>query len=253
MADAETSPWWISFFRGPWRTVQRAGFPQATTGTETDFIVETLGLARGERVLDVPCGDGRHSIALASRGFAVTGLDLNPEILTIARAEAAKRTLDIEFREEDMRSFTAASRFDAAICYGGSFGYFDDEDNLEFVRAAHAALGDGGRLLIDTPVAESLFPVFQERDWSWSDESPDAYRILQERTWDLEAGRIHSTWTFMQDKGISSRDISIRIYTCHELYEMMRQAGFRECRFLEAKTGAPFKVGSSRLALVTTK
>lgn len=255
MPETDRTPWWISFFQGPWGALQRAGYPEERTTAETDFVARALELQKGERVLDVPCGNGRHSIELASRGFRVTGVDLNADNIASARGAAERRGLRAEFFEHDMRSFVAKERFDAAICYGGSFGYFDDEGNLEFARAVNRALHDGGRFLIHTPVAESLFPVYKARDWSWSDDSPDAFPVLEERTWDMETARIYATWTFARPHATSSLETSVRIYTCHEMYELLRQVGFRECRFLEAGTGAPFKMGSpaASVAVVTTK
>jgi SAM-dependent methyltransferase len=253
VTDGDVSPWWVSFFQGPWGSLQRAGYPPEKTREEIDFIVKALELGDAERVLDVPCGEGRHSIELASRGFAVTGIELNAEAIDTARANAAERGVTVDFQEEDMRSLSAPGGFDAAICYGGSFGYFDDEGNLAFVKAVAGALSDNGRFLIDTPVAESLFPQYKERDWQWWDEESRDTRILQERSWDLRTGRIHATWMFIGPNETSSAEISIRIYTCRELCELLREAGFQEFRPLETKTHAPFKMGSCRLSLVAYK
>jgi SAM-dependent methyltransferase len=253
VTDADASPWWTSFFQGPWGSLQRAGYPSEKTREEVDLIVKALELGDAERVLDVPCGEGRHSIELASRGFAVTGVELNASAIDAARANAEERGVTVDFREADMRSVTAAGEVAAAVCYGGSFGYFDDEGNLEFVTAVSRALGDKGRFLIDTPVAESLFPQFKERDWQWWDEESHDTRILQERRWDLRTGRIHATWMFIGPHEFFNDTATTEIYTCRELCELLREAGFQEFRPLEAKTHAPFKMGSGRLNLVAYK
>ncbi len=253
MTDLDGGPWWVSFFQGPWGSLQQGGFPPEKTREEVDFIVKALELGDSERVLDVPCGEGRHSIELASRGFAVSGTELNPNALQTARANAEERGVTVDFRQGDMRSLSAEGEFDAAICYGGSFGYFDDEGNLEFVKAVAGALADSGRFIIDTPVAESLFPQYKERDWQWWDEEAQDMRVLQERSWDLRAGRIRGTWTFIGPDETSTSDVSIRIYTCRELCELLREAGFQEFRTIEPMTHAPFKMGSRRLSLVASK
>jgi SAM-dependent methyltransferase len=249
----DENPWWVSFFQGPWGSLQRGGFAPEKTREEADFIVKALELGDGERVLDVPCGEGRHSIELASRGFTVTGIDLNAKAIQAARANTEERGVTVDFREEDMRSLPQDGDFDAAICYGGSFGYFDDEGNLSFVKAVAGALGGKGRLIIDTPAAESLFTQYKERDWQWWDEESRDTRILQERRWDVRTGRIHATWMFIAPNETSSADVSIRIYTCRELCELLRQAGFREFHPIESLTHAPFKMGSRRLSMVAYK
>jgi hypothetical protein len=150
----------------------------------------------------------------------------------------------------DMRDFAATSVFDAASCFFGSFGYFSDADNLRFAANVARALAPGGGFLIDTHVTESLFPLFQERRW---DYLPDGTRVLEESRYDLESRRVETTWTFLRESGPVSSNVSIRLYGCGELCELLRAAGFREFTALESGTSAPFKLGARRLALVARK
>jgi cyclopropane fatty-acyl-phospholipid synthase-like methyltransferase len=59
---AKDEPWWISFFAGAWGEHQEAGYPPERTRAEVDFILRSLDLASGARILDLPCGEGRHAI-----------------------------------------------------------------------------------------------------------------------------------------------------------------------------------------------
>jgi cyclopropane fatty-acyl-phospholipid synthase-like methyltransferase len=182
MSDART--WWETFFGGPWGDLQAQGYPAERTRAEADFIVSALALAPGARVLDIPCGEGRHSIELAARGYAATGVDFNARALALAENNASARGVHVEFVRADMRDFAAQARFDAASCFFGSFGYFGDDENLRFAANVARALVPGGRFLIDTQVTESLFPRFQERRW---DYLPDGTRVLEECRYDLES------------------------------------------------------------------
>lgn len=67
--------WWKDFFRGPWEQVQLPGYPEQRTSAEVAFTIDALQLRSGARILDIPCGEGRHAIELAQRGFDVMGID----------------------------------------------------------------------------------------------------------------------------------------------------------------------------------
>lgn len=73
-------------------------FP-VTQGTiqELDFIVALLELPKGSKILDVGCGAGRHSIALAKRGCQVTGLDYSHRMIELASEKAKRDGVMVEF------------------------------------------------------------------------------------------------------------------------------------------------------------
>jgi SAM-dependent methyltransferase len=245
-------PWWDAFFRGPWEQIQLAGYPEERTRAEVTFIVEALQLEGPAQILDIPCGEGRHAIGLARRGFQVTGVDFNENAIAAALRRAAEAEVEVDFRTGDMRRLEAEGEYDAAVCFFGSFGYFSDEENLEFLHRVARALRPGGRFLLDGHVTESLYPKFRERDWSWVREEPPL-RLLEDRRMDFEVGRVQSTWTFVSDTGTESRRVSIRVYSYRELTGLLRMAGFSAFAALETGTKKPFRLGASRLAVVATK
>ncbi len=120
---------------------------------EVDFLIEHLGLAPGQSILDLGCGTGRHAIELARRGYAVTGLDLSAGMLAQARAKALQADVQIEWIQDDATKFVLEPRFEAVICLcEGSFGLLtaaDDpnEQPLAILRNVHHALKPGGRTL----------------------------------------------------------------------------------------------------------
>src|SRR5262245_32901759 len=133
--------WWTPFFiGGPFAELQLVSRSGETTRSEVDALERALELGSGLSILDVPCGAGRHSLELARRGYRVTGVDFNAAVLESARADAAAEKLDVAFREQDMRTLDFDADFDRALCHWGSFGYFDDADNAEFLRRVARAL-----------------------------------------------------------------------------------------------------------------
>jgi cyclopropane fatty-acyl-phospholipid synthase-like methyltransferase len=245
--------WWETFFEGPWLEHQHRGFPPEQTSREVDFILGALGLEPGAKVLDMPCGEGRHSIEMAARGFRSVGVDFKEDTLEVARERAVAQGVDVEFVRADMRGFSAEGLFDGAICYGGSFGFFDEEGNLEVLEAFARALKPEGILLLDAHVAESLFPQFRERDWSWQGEGDHRTQLLQERRFDLRTRRVEAIWTTITKEGPISNPVSIRIYAYRELEDLLRVVGFRDFDARATGTGEPFAFGSPRLALIARK
>src|SRR5262245_53037578 len=135
--------WWDGFFEGLSVDLWLAAIPSAQSEQEAEGLAAVLAAPAGGRVLDVPCGGGRLSLALARRGFQVTGVDWSPEFLASARASDAGNR--VEWERRDMRDLPWSGQFDAAFCVGNSFGYLDDDGNAAFLRAVAGALKPEGR------------------------------------------------------------------------------------------------------------
>ena len=189
-----------------------------------EFIVEKLGLGEGSRVLDLACGRGRISIGLAQHGCRVTGLDLSPRSLELARSDAEAAGVEIEFVRRDMRDLDAEGEFDAVVNVFTSFGYFPTQEEDERVLANVArALVPGGRFLLDMVNTIAIAKQFVEADW---DELEDGTLWLQRRRYDQLTGRHEATWTFVRTDGSRSElRHSLRGYTPAELVAMLGRAG----------------------------
>jgi SAM-dependent methyltransferase len=100
------------------------------TAAEVDFVLEELSLRPGGSVLDVGCGIGRHSIELASRGHAVTGLDLSSEMLARAADAAKAAGVHVDWIRSDATRFSLPGKYDGAICLcEGAFGLLGQSDD----------------------------------------------------------------------------------------------------------------------------
>src|SRR5262249_60347888 len=124
-------------------------------GQEVGFLVEPLDLGPGSRVLDVGCGPGRHSLALARRGMDVVGIDLSDDFVALARDAAAAEGLPVRFEGEDVRELAVETGFDAVVCLcQGGFGLLGGRDERRaFERSADAAARGGRRALAPFPAA----------------------------------------------------------------------------------------------------
>ena len=97
------------------------------TKHEVDRIISALDLKQNDHILDLCCGQGRHTIELAKRGYNfLTGIDRSGYLIRLARRRAKAAFLKIQFKEGDARHFSLASNSqDSVIMMGNSFGYFD--------------------------------------------------------------------------------------------------------------------------------
>jgi SAM-dependent methyltransferase len=242
--------WWEGFFgTEAWQAVQLGWSSLEDSADQVERVVRALALEPGARVLDVPCGDGRLAIELAGRGFAVTGVDRTPRFLEAGRARAAELGVEVDLREADMRQPVGVTGFDAAVCFWGSFGYFDDEGNRSQAVAACDALRPGGRFLIDTVSVESLASDFRPRNWFESHGTT----VTMETSLDLGASRVDTAWTFLRpgEEPVTRRS-SVRAYTLHELTELLHGVGFVAFTALDDAL-EPFELGADRLWLIATK
>jgi SAM-dependent methyltransferase len=242
--------WWTEFFHGSFGAVQVAGAQLERTLGEVNAIEQKLALP-GAKIIDAPCGTGRHSLELARRGHQVVGIDFNAQVLDVARAAARSAGFGIDFRCQDLRALNDVGPYDAALCLWGSFGYFSDEENAAFASAVGRALRRGGVFFLDLPVSETLFPHFRASDWSWWGDGPERTRVLEERAFDHLTSRVESTWTFQRGGAEAVHRVSIRIYSSAELVGLLRRAGFSAFD-LRGSDGAAFRFGA-RLWLAATK
>lgn len=241
--------WWTEFFSGLWLDVQRRAMSEEASRSETDFIEKLLQLEPGHRVLDVPCGNGRISIELASRGCRVTGVDITGPLLEDAQRRADERGLALTVDQRDMRDLPWNAEFDAALCFWWSFGFFDDLGNVAFLQAISRVLKPGGRFLFDTHIAETVLPAFQERGWTRVGEA----MVLEERRYDHVRSRLDLDWTIVQDGKVLQNPSSFRIYSYRELCQLLTDTGFTDIEGFDKFSQAPFQLGSRMLALVARK
>lgn len=242
--------WWRTFFSGLMVESWLMSPTADQTRQEAEFLCEALNVSAPAKLLDVPCGGGRHSVALAGMGFDMTGVDISTDFLTAARAQAVGKPGRITFEQREMRDLPWPERFDGACSMGNSFGYLDDEGNAAFLKSVSAALMPGARFVLDTGyVMEHLLPVLQE---SASYPIGDML-MLARRRYDPAGSRLHVEYTITRGAITEKRSMSARIFSYRELVGLLTAAGFTDVQGYGSLAREPYRFGSSRVLMMASK
>ena len=220
--------WFEAFFGRMYGRVLAASFTPERTLAQARLVRRLLRLRKGERVLDIPCGQGRLTVPLAKAGLDMTGVDFNAAYLRAARAAArpAGKGLRARFLRCDMRRIEFDAQFDAAFNWFTSIGYFSDEDELEFCRRALRSLRPGGRFLVETINRRWIQKRFIPR----GSQKVGGVDVFQRHRWDPSAGRTDDAWTFRHRGRMERHRISLRLYGGAELRALLKAAGFTDIR-----------------------
>jgi len=197
------------------------------TMNQVDFILNLLELSGNERILDLACGYGRHSLELARRGFCVTGVDITKELIEDAKHTANAEALDADFLQCDIRDVSFVDEFDVVLNLAdGAIGYLEnDEENMKIFDIATKALRPNGKHLIDICNADHAEIFFPKKHW----EKGNRALALAQFEWDSITRRMkYGSWNIpygevaRPPKIEMDEENSTRLYSYSELDEIYK-------------------------------
>lgn len=242
--------WWESAFDSHYLLEYRPLFSPERDRQEVARIVELLELPAGSRILDVPCGQGRHSHLLAEAGFDVDGLDYSPDLLAVARKRGTGKTL--RYTRGDMRKTPArwSRRFDAVLNLFTSFGFFaHPADDVKVVKEFARVLKPGGLLVWHGGSRDGVMARFLARDW-WN--SADTM-FAHEREFDPVSGILTVESHWRRGTRYGTRKHRLRLYTATRLAELFSDVGLIVEAAYDGFSDRPLKRTSSEMLLVARK
>ncbi len=222
LADEIAEDWYVSAFAD---TADMAWTDR--TEAEVERAMRMLRPQGGERVLDLACGSGRHSLELVRQGFEVVGADISPELLVIARSDAAKEGLDVSFVEADLRLLDFDAEFDIVLSLNdGAIGYLEtDEENLRTFEVISRSLKPAGRHLMQLPNVLYAQERLPQKSWI----SGSSMIELVEHRWNkreryMEGAMIPVRFGEVLDE-LKPIEFRQRLYTVDELRRIMTSVG----------------------------
>ncbi|HKS05258.1 MAG TPA: methyltransferase domain-containing protein [Gemmatimonadaceae bacterium] len=251
MSPQPALDWWASYFNDDYLLEHHPMFTERRNRREAGRALDVLGLPVGARVLDVPCGQGRHARLFAGAGMHVTGVDYSAHLLSHARA--ATRGSGVKYVRADMRRLpqSLSGKFDAVVSLGASFGFFATPAEDDATVASYArALVPGGQLVLHAANRDGVMARFIEKDWWRAD---DGTLVLHEREFD-PVSAILTVYVVLQRRADSrQRAYRMRLYTASELAAMFARHGLTLTEACDGWRDAPLRRRSGEMLLVASR
>ena len=236
-----------------WRELYSVMFTQNRIADAQKQVAKALALTKpaGKSVLDLCCGPGRCSIALAKRGYSVTGVDKTKYLLDKARVQARAARVEIEWIQKDMRDFVRPDSFALVLSMFTSFGYFDDRrEDMIVLENMFTSLQPGGACLIEVLGKERLARILQ----------PTSSSMLADGTLVVERHEIFDDWTRVRNEWLVLRKGRVRSFKFHhtvysglELRDRMERAGFVNVTLYGNLDGDEYGPSAERLVAIGRK
>ncbi len=228
--------------------------PQRTQ-LELNFCERVLGWENGQRILDAPCGAGRHSNLLGRYGFSVTGLDFSSFLLGLAEEDKKQANFPNE-KPSYVRGLLQQlpfeeNSFEHVVCLFSSFGYGETEDdNLHVMQEYSRVLKPGGKVLIDVMNRHFVVPRLNKV----YDSIHKDLRVREERTLTNNGRRLHNIIKVRDKKGNQRQYLyNPWLYNGWELAYMANQAGMKVVRVYGDFWGNDYEEDGERAMLVAAK
>jgi len=226
--------WWKRIFNSMYlKTDADVVDDKKITETEVELFCKILNIEKNNAVLDLACGQGRHVIELARRGFKnLNGLDRSRFLIQKAKSTISNENLVVNFREGDARKLPyQTDNFDFVTILGNSFGYFEStDDDVKILNEVYRVLKPNGIFLIDLADGEFLKENFSPRSWEWIDKK---HFVCRERSLARDNERLISreVVTNIQKGVIVDQFYAERLYSKNGIRNLFEKIGFKNITF----------------------
>jgi ubiquinone/menaquinone biosynthesis C-methylase UbiE len=198
------------------------------TAQELDFVLSLIDIKPGDKILDIGCGTGRHSIELSRRGLNVLGIDPSEVMIAAARERAAGESNNQEFLQMKGEDFQRINEFDASICLFTTLGQvIDREDNRQLLHNAARSLRPGGYFIVEVPQ-----PGWVESNLKTHERFGEGETYTEvERSYDKELKLVTEMFTQVSPKSQRTYLLRYRLFNQTEIRKLLVDVGFIDITF----------------------
>jgi SAM-dependent methyltransferase len=242
--------WWKKVFKSAYRDIFAPLYDEGRTKKEVDFILKVAKPSKNTNILDLACGQGRHSLELGQRGYRVVGVDYSQELLGVARENAVRDGALLTYHKQDIRKLNIKNHFDLVFMFGNSFGYFSDADNIAVLKKVREHLKPHGKFILDLPNTAGMLrnPIGSRNDKTESGEV-----ITENIAFDPVTNRMSISWKFSNKKIKESHVGEFRLYMHPELKTIAESIGFKYLKTYGSFSAEKFTIDSPRMIIVLEK
>ena len=240
-----------TYFDGLYKEVWRSMIPDQLTIKEVAFILNYFKLSPGQRVLDIMCGFGRHSIALSREGLQVTAVDNLGDYITEIEDTARRETLPLKAIKADIIPYQPDGMFDLMICMGNSLNFFSPSEMKILFETMSRHLKTGGKMLINTwTIAEIAFRQFVDK----SESTVDGTVFSTRSEYLLYPSRIETETSMVSAEGVTEKKLAIDyIVSINELDQLLEEHGFSVTEIFSVPGKKKFTLGDPRAYVIAER
>ncbi len=240
-----------TYFDGYYKEIWRTLIPDELTGKEVDFMLSYFSLQPGNKILDLMCGYGRHTIALAKKGMSVTAVDNLSDYIHEVKQAALNENLSISAEQANVATYEPKEMFDLAICMGNSLNFFNADYTLQIFNNISVHLKKGGHLLINSwSIAEIAIKNFKEKSWSKIGDK----KLLVDCKYLFYPTRIETEHLILAPDGKSEVKTAIDyIFSINEFEAMLSKTGFKLTEIYSIPGKKKFTAGEPRAYIIAEK
>jgi len=240
-----------SYFDGYYKEIWRKTVPELVTVRETRFFVDFFGLNSSSHVIDMMCGYGRHSLALASEGIAVTAIDNLKAYIDEIVSSSTISDLPIQAICADILSAPLKEPADLSICMGNSLNFFPEDDIISLLSRLSNNTKPGGHLVINSwSLTEIVAKGFINKHW----ENYDELVFLSEAKYLFQPTRIETQTTVLKNnQAVEIKSAIDYIFSLSEFERIINQSGFVYQETYSIPGKKRFELGDPRAYIIARK
>ena len=242
--------WYEDFFKGINCELWEKAIPEDWTNHEVDFLLKELDLKPGDPVLDIPCGFGRHAIALARKGFKVTGVDISKTFMKNLNKKIKAEDLSITPVLANILEVRLITNFSGALCMGNSFGYFPFDKMKIFIEKVSYSLEKGAKFIINSGMlAECILPSFSE----FKSFTVDTITMEITNRYHVEDSFMTSNILYRKEGTVEEHSFKHYVFTLGEIKRLLKMNSLKTIGTYSSPNGSEFQLGDQQVYIVTEK